>query len=52
MKVKTARRFVARNRWKAYDKTINGVGSPSFWRRWEKCMRIVKAGEDVLKRKY
>lgn len=48
MKLKTARRFLARNKWKV----IEGNCSPSFWKRSAKCKRIVAAGEDVIFRKF
>jgi hypothetical protein len=38
MKQKTAKRFLARNNWRI----VTGIGSPSFFRRVEKCEAILK----------
>ena len=48
MKLKTARRFLVRNRWK----TAKGDNSLSFTKRVKKCRRIAVVGEDLLFRKF
>ena len=40
MKLKTARRFLARNKWNSARKKFS-YGSPSFWRCVNSCRKVV-----------
>lgn len=52
MKLKTARRFLARNRWRIANMKGSCTCRPSLRRRIEKCRRIIAVGEDWLLRKF
>ena len=52
MRLKTARRFLARNGWKIADMKDSCTCRPSLRRRIEKCRRIVAVGGDLLFRKF
>ena len=52
MRLKTARRFLARNRWKVAGMKDSCTCRPSLRKRIEKCKRIVAVGEDLLLRKF
>lgn len=52
MKLKTARRFLARNSWKTANMKDGCTCHPSLRKRIEKCKRIIAVGEDLLLRKF